>query len=62
MTLVSTPVTAKKYIEPSIAAKKTYILAQKPAKGGTPAIENIPKATVIAISGLIFDMATKSVK
>ena len=55
MTLVSTPITAKKYIEPSIAAKKTYILAQKPANGGTPAIDNRDIVKVIASIGFMRD-------
>ena len=43
------------YIEASIAEKNTYILAQKPANGGTPAIEKNMKAIVIANNGLVFE-------
>ena len=62
MQLVSTPTNTIKYIEASIAAKKTYNLEKKPAKGGTPAIENIVNAIVIASSGFILDKPIKSVK
>ena len=62
MTLVNTPTTANKYIEPSMAAKKTYIFARNPLNGGTPALLNMIAVKVNAINGLMRDMADKSVK
>ena len=51
MQLLNTPRTASPYRPDSIAAKNTKSFAQKPAKGGIPAIENIDMATVNAING-----------
>jgi hypothetical protein len=50
-----------KYNDDSIAEKNTNNFAQKPANGGTPAIENKIKAVVIAKIGLVTTIEPKSV-
>ena len=48
-------------MDPSIAAKNTYIFAEKPAKGGTPAIDSMIHAKEMANNGLVLDNDAKSV-
>jgi len=61
MALQSIPLIAKKYIDPSTAAKKTFNFPKKPAKGGIPALEKSMMANVTANVGLALDKELKSV-
>lgn len=61
MALQSIPLIAKEYMDPSTAAKKTFDLPKKPAKGGIPALEKSTMANVTASVGLALDRELKSV-
>lgn len=52
---------AKKYIEPSTAAKETLSLPEKPANGGIPALEKSTVAKVTAANGLALERELESV-
>jgi hypothetical protein len=52
---------AGRYIDPSTAAKETFDLPEKPAKGGIPALEKGGMANVTANVGLALDGELESV-